>query len=210
MNLFTKNLRTLLSTKTRVSEKGQSLAEMVISMTILVMLMSGLIDIGRAYFTYIALEDAAGEAALYLSTNVTCPFDGLAADGITPTADDGKTGVGTDYDQIPAYTLNATTYYDNGKCNPPNNAVWRAVNSGGTGGLVNWSDSKRVSWTMVCVNNEDGTVRTTCATADSDDIVTVSITYKFGLISPLIPNITGSPTINLTGTSTQTIVSVKR
>jgi hypothetical protein len=38
-----------------------------------------LIDLGRLYFTHVALEDAAGEAALYLSLNPHCksPGDGV-------------------------------------------------------------------------------------------------------------------------------------
>jgi hypothetical protein len=54
------------------AESGQSLVEMALSMVILVLLLSGLIDLGRLYFTYIALEDAVGEAALYLSIHPHC------------------------------------------------------------------------------------------------------------------------------------------
>jgi Flp pilus assembly protein TadG len=53
-------------------ERGQSLIEFAFSAMILATLFSGLIDLARVYFTYIALEDAAGEAALFLSINPTC------------------------------------------------------------------------------------------------------------------------------------------
>jgi len=68
-------LRSKLNLKGRLerAEKGQSLMEMAISFVILVFLISGLIDFGRLYFTYVALEDSAGEGALYLSINPTCP-----------------------------------------------------------------------------------------------------------------------------------------
>jgi hypothetical protein len=57
------------------AESGQSLVEMAVSMVILVMLLSGLFDLGRLYFTYVALEDAVGEAALYLSIHPHCVSD---------------------------------------------------------------------------------------------------------------------------------------
>jgi hypothetical protein len=54
------------------AESGQSLVEMAVSMVILVMLLSGVLDLGRLYFTYVALEDAVGEAALYLAIHPNC------------------------------------------------------------------------------------------------------------------------------------------
>ena len=59
-------------------ERGQSLVEMALGFTVLIVLVSGLLDLGRAYFTFVALEDGAGEAALYLAINPTCRTD---ADG---------------------------------------------------------------------------------------------------------------------------------
>jgi hypothetical protein len=56
------------------SEKGQSLVELALSFTILLMLLAGAIDFGRAFFTWVALRDAAQEGAAYGSidpTNVT-------------------------------------------------------------------------------------------------------------------------------------------
>jgi hypothetical protein len=53
-------------------ERGQSLVELTLGFTMLLILMSGLLDLGRAYFIYVALEDGAGEAALYLSINPQC------------------------------------------------------------------------------------------------------------------------------------------
>src|SRR6266516_217514 len=63
----------------RKAEKGQSLVEFSLGLVFLLLIVSGLIDLGRLYFTYVALEDAAGEAALYLSLNPHCvhPEDGV-------------------------------------------------------------------------------------------------------------------------------------
>jgi Flp pilus assembly protein TadG len=53
-------------------QKGQSLVEMSVGLVILIIILSGLLDIGRAYYVYVGLEDGAGEAALYLSINPGC------------------------------------------------------------------------------------------------------------------------------------------
>jgi len=49
------------------SEKAQSLVEMALLMPILILIIGGLLDLGRAYFTFIALSDAAAEGASYAS-----------------------------------------------------------------------------------------------------------------------------------------------
>ena len=52
---------------TRPKERGQSLTELAISFTILMLLLSGAVDIGRAFFMMISLRDASQEGALYAS-----------------------------------------------------------------------------------------------------------------------------------------------
>lgn len=46
-------------------QKGQSLVEVAITFTIILMLIAGAFDFGSAYFHYIALRDAAQEGAIY-------------------------------------------------------------------------------------------------------------------------------------------------
>ncbi|MBK8027063.1 MAG: pilus assembly protein [Chloroflexi bacterium] len=53
-------------------ERGQSIVEVSIGFVVILLILSGLLDLGRAYFLHIALEDAVGEAALYLSINPSC------------------------------------------------------------------------------------------------------------------------------------------
>jgi hypothetical protein len=53
-------------------EKGQSMVELALTITILMILLAGTIDMGRAFFTYMAMRDAAQEGAAYGSVN---PFD---------------------------------------------------------------------------------------------------------------------------------------
>jgi hypothetical protein len=47
------------------SEKGQSMMELAVSIMILFIFLAGVIDIGRAIFHFIAMRDAAQEAAVY-------------------------------------------------------------------------------------------------------------------------------------------------
>jgi len=52
-------------------ERGQSLAEMALMMSLLLILLVGVIDVGRGIFVYLALRDAAQEGALFGSTDPT-------------------------------------------------------------------------------------------------------------------------------------------
>ena len=56
-------------------EKAQSLTEMALSMVVLLLLVGGVVDLGRAFFTYMALRDAVQEGALYGSINPTLTTD---------------------------------------------------------------------------------------------------------------------------------------
>jgi hypothetical protein len=47
------------------SEKGQSLMELAVGVMILFIFLAGIVDIGRAIFHFIAMRDAAQEAAVY-------------------------------------------------------------------------------------------------------------------------------------------------
>lgn len=54
--------------KTRAKgRRGQSLVEAALALPILVMLMLGLLDLGRAYYAVVSLKDAADEGATYAS-----------------------------------------------------------------------------------------------------------------------------------------------
>jgi hypothetical protein len=65
-------------------EKGQSLLEMAFAIIVLLFLLGGIIDLGRLFFTYIALRDAAQEGAAFASV---CPPDpGLPGNGQRITA----------------------------------------------------------------------------------------------------------------------------
>ena len=46
-------------------ERGQSMVEFALGITFILLLMSGTVDLGRAYFSLLSLRDAAQEGALY-------------------------------------------------------------------------------------------------------------------------------------------------
>ena len=50
-------------------EGGQSLVELALSLTIILLLLSGAVTFGMAYFSFLAINDAAQEGALYGSFN---------------------------------------------------------------------------------------------------------------------------------------------
>ena len=54
-------------------EIGQSMVELAITITFLMILLAGTIDLGRAFFTWMGMRDAAQEGASYASIN---PNDG--------------------------------------------------------------------------------------------------------------------------------------
>jgi Flp pilus assembly protein TadG len=57
--------------KVNHAEKGQSLVELALTLLIILTLLAGAVDLGMAFFSYVALRDAAQEGALYGSLNPT-------------------------------------------------------------------------------------------------------------------------------------------
>jgi len=55
--------------KLRRGERGQSLVELALSLTIILLLLAGAVDFSIAYFSFSAMQDAAQEGALYGSIN---------------------------------------------------------------------------------------------------------------------------------------------
>ncbi len=52
-------------------EHAQSLVELAISFTVIVLLLSGVIEFGIAFFQFVQMQDAAQEGMIYASTNPT-------------------------------------------------------------------------------------------------------------------------------------------
>src|SRR5450759_5184554 len=54
------------------SQRGQSMVEMALMMVILLAIWSAVLDLGRGFFVYIAIQNSAAEGALYAAMNPTC------------------------------------------------------------------------------------------------------------------------------------------
>jgi Flp pilus assembly protein TadG len=53
------------------SETGQSLVEFAASLVALMLVLSGVLDIGRAFFAFVAIENGAGEGAIFAAYHPT-------------------------------------------------------------------------------------------------------------------------------------------
>lgn len=138
------------------AEKGQSLVEFSLGLVAMLVILSGLLDLGRLYFTFVALEDAAGEAALYLSINPHCLH---ASDGV--------------------------------ECANPNNADYRARNSGG----------QEVDWSRANITFE------VPAPYGVGETVKVKVEYSYPLLTPVIPRIAGVNPITISASASQIIIT---
>jgi hypothetical protein len=59
--------------------RGQSVAEMAVALPLLVLLLCGLLDLGRAYYSYVTVTDAARDGARMLVTSSGGTGPGSAA-----------------------------------------------------------------------------------------------------------------------------------
>lgn len=86
------------------NEKGQSLVEVALAMPILILIMAGILDVGRAYFTYISLSDAAAEGAAYAANHpsATVEIKERAADASNGLVVLGPEMVSVDYASLTA------------------------------------------------------------------------------------------------------------
>src|SRR5512140_1280975 len=67
----------MFDSKSARRERGQSMVELALSLTAMLFIIVGVLDLGRMYMTYVALQNAAGEGALYAAIHPTwvdsCP-----------------------------------------------------------------------------------------------------------------------------------------
>lgn len=133
-------------------EFGQSLVEMAVMLVVLLIILGGVLDLGRMYFTYLALQNAAGEGAAYAAINPECK-------------DDTITG-----------------------CGDPNNTTYRVQNES-TGNLIDWSNTTVIVEVPANVAGQP---------------ITVTVSYDYEVITPMIQVITGDE-LTLTAWDTQLI-----
>jgi hypothetical protein len=141
---------------------------MVVFLSVLLL---GVIDLGRAYFTYLALKDAAQEGAYFGSAFPQC----VDAGGVN---------------------------HDSPACADPGTIPFRVRHSTPHGGLVDMSNSAaRVTVDLPC-----GTA-SPCL-LQSGQVLTVTVSYSYELITPLLGAIANGQTLTLTARSSAVIVRV--
>lgn len=65
--------------KSEGKEKGQSLTEVALVLPVLLLILAGVLDLGRLYYVTVALTDAAAEGATYAAINPTAPTSAIVA-----------------------------------------------------------------------------------------------------------------------------------
>jgi Flp pilus assembly protein TadG len=169
---------------THKKEQGQSLVELSISLVILLILAAGLVDLGRAFFTYITLRDAAQEGASY------------AAVSIAETSEmQNSTQVSNYCSGITSRVLATTT--DLSGNTPESNGPINLQSLSDAGEVavqtqINGTDCTSMSPTNICMGGA----------------VSVRVTYgSFPLTMPFMGAILGTQSINLSAVVVDTILT---
>ena len=160
-------------------ESGQSLVEVAISMTVLLILLAGVVDLGRAFFTYITLRDAAQEGASYAAVINTRLLDSTEIPNYCSDITD----------RVLITTKELEGGASNGPINLENLADAGEVNVETT---INGTECTLVSQADVCIGGA----------------VSVRVTYDdFPMTTPFMGAIIGSQTIPLSAVVVDTILT---
>jgi hypothetical protein len=157
---------------------------MALALPLLLLILSGLLDLGRVYFTYLTIQDAATESALYLSVNPFCP---IAPEDGTNTAVERMNGT---KDNDPVGSGNPPSP---AACDDPNNAVFRAFESAPTQTIV------LVDWDEVFM---EYSVPPNPAIGVE---VEVALEYPYEMLTPIFSNLVGA--ITLRSEASQIVIS---
>lgn len=65
--------------KRQKHQKGQSLLEFALLLPILLLILAGVLDLGRLYYAYVAVTDAAAEGAAYAAIHPNAPYAEIEA-----------------------------------------------------------------------------------------------------------------------------------
>jgi len=165
-------------------ELGQALVEMAITAPVLILILSGLLDLGRVYYTFIALEEAAAEAALYLAIEPDCPTD-----------------------------VDPDTSVAGNPCEDPNNALYRALTAGNeefVGSEVRWNIPYDATDPVIIDNGFTDPFINCGGSKGIGCIVEIQLRYQFVFLTPGMENmangITGGEGLWLAVQATQIIV----
>ena len=160
-------------------ETGQSLVEVAISMTLILVLLAGLVDLGRAFFTYITLRDAAQEGASYAAVINTRLLNSSEIPNYCSSISD----------RVLITTKDLDGGASNGLINLENLADAGEVNVETT---INGTECTSVSQADICIGGA----------------VSVRVTYgDFPMTMPFMGAIIGSQTIPLSAVVVDTILT---
>lgn len=169
-------------------EQGQSLIELSLSLVMLLILLAGLVDLGRGFFTYITLRDAAQEGASYASVINIEDLEDTDVDG-DGISDDLKTYC----DSIENRALITTEDLSGGVSSGPINLKALAgADEVSVQTRINGAECTSVAPAKVCLNGS----------------VSVRVEYSsFPLTMPFMGAIVGSQSIPLSAVVVDTILT---
>jgi len=161
--------------------RGQSLVELSISLTVMLLLVAGAVSFGMAYFSYVSIRDAAQEGALYGSINPcvdqSSPLNGLCDPG-EPV---NSPGVCDRVQNSSSSPVDLSTFAcHEGNPPAPQDITENAIYVGNTGNF--------------------------CQGGSPPNAITVSVTYLYPVFMPFVGAIIGRQDIPLTATVTDTIL----
>jgi Flp pilus assembly protein TadG len=162
----------------KIGQRGQSLVEFALSSVVLLLLVGGLVDIGRAIYITESLSSAAREGARH-GAWFDAPHQG------TPYLYDAEIKAAVDQelaaDSLPASVLKNTSTTcpavadGNAYHNPP------YVNSA-------YPTSVNVAWLYICYDNTAGVDFTSAASGQGGQDVNVIVLYTYAPLTPLLGN----------------------
>lgn len=161
-----------------LSQRGQSLVEFAVSSVVLLLLVGGLVDIGRSVYISEALSNAAREGARhgawYDAPTLSHPF--LYDAEIKATVDAGLASISLPASVLknPGTTCPATTD-GNTLHNPP------FVSSA-------YPSTANQPWLYICYNNTPGLDYTSPATNLGQLDLNVIVLYTYGPLTPIVKN----------------------
>lgn len=169
----------------RRAERSQSMVEFALSLVALIMLISGVLDLGRLYFIYAAMKDTVGEGAIFMSVFPDCMTSTQCADPNNVIYRMRNSGSGllnfTDWHVVNTLAYNSTPSYVQFRvCWPddPDNTADPAQP---------WATSA-----AACA------VTGPAYDVNTQDAVWVEMRYQYQLLTPIIPQIAGVNPLSLT------------
>jgi Flp pilus assembly protein TadG len=160
-----------------MTQRGQSLVEFALSSVVLLLLVGGLVDIGRAIYASEALSNAAREGArhgVWFDTpNRSHPYLDNAEIKAVVDAELAAISIPPSVLKNTGGTTCPSSSDGNGFHNPP------YTNS-------SYPSTANQAWLYICYNNTPGLNFTSPATNQSQNDLNVIVLYSYGPLTPLI------------------------